>query len=123
VSIKQHGGVFGRNPTFNDVTVEGDITVDGTAIPDPSTILVDADIGTIASQDADSVNIDGGAIDGVTIGGSSAGEGTFTTLTGTGTTNIKNAVFDGFANNTASLSINQTDYAMLVDKASTLAKY
>jgi len=72
MTIKQHGGVFGRNPTFKDVTIEGDITLDGTAIPDPSTILVDADIGTIASQDADSVNIDGGAVDGVTLGTNSA---------------------------------------------------
>lgn len=80
MSIKKAGGVFGRNPTFNDVTIEGDITVDGTAIPDPSTILVDADIGTIASQDADSVNIDGGSIDGVTIGGESAGAATVTSL-------------------------------------------
>ncbi len=110
MTIKQQGGIFGRNPTFNDVTVEGDITLDGTAIPDPGTILVDGDIGstvqgydadtakyddttanftgtlqeggnnvvtanevgTIASQDADSVNIDGGAIDGVTLGTNSA---------------------------------------------------
>ena len=26
--IKQHGGVFRRNPTFNDVDVEGTLTVD-----------------------------------------------------------------------------------------------
>lgn len=31
MTIKQHGGVFGRNPTFNDVTAEGDVVVDGTA--------------------------------------------------------------------------------------------
>ena len=30
MSIKSQGGVFGRNPTFNDVTVEGSLTVDGT---------------------------------------------------------------------------------------------
>ena len=30
MTIKQHGGVFGRNPTFNDVTVEGDLSIDGT---------------------------------------------------------------------------------------------
>jgi hypothetical protein len=30
MSIKSQGGVFGRNPTFNDVTVEGDFSVDGT---------------------------------------------------------------------------------------------
>jgi len=30
MSIKSLGGVFGRNPTFNNVTVEGDISIDGT---------------------------------------------------------------------------------------------
>jgi hypothetical protein len=30
MGIKQQGGVFGRNPTFNDVTVEGTLTSDGT---------------------------------------------------------------------------------------------
>ena len=30
MSIKSQGGVFGRNPTFNDVTVEGDLSVAGT---------------------------------------------------------------------------------------------
>ena len=30
MSIKSQGGVFGRNPTFNDVTVEGDLSIDGT---------------------------------------------------------------------------------------------
>ena len=29
MSIKQLGGVFGRNPTFNDVTIEGELTFDG----------------------------------------------------------------------------------------------
>jgi hypothetical protein len=26
MTIKQNGGVFGRNPTFNDVDVEGDLS-------------------------------------------------------------------------------------------------
>ena len=30
MGIKQQGGVFGRNPTFNNVEVENDLTVDGT---------------------------------------------------------------------------------------------
>lgn len=29
MSIKQNGGIFGRNPTFNDVTIEGQLTFDG----------------------------------------------------------------------------------------------
>jgi hypothetical protein len=53
MTIKQNGGVFGRNPTFNDVTVGGSLTVDDTL-------------------NANNVNIDGGAVDGVTIGTNSA---------------------------------------------------
>ena len=37
--IKNNGGVFGRNPTFNNVEVEGDLTVDGSII---GTVVVDA---------------------------------------------------------------------------------
>ena len=59
MTIKQQGGVFGRNPTFNNVDVEGTLTVNGEPI---------SDFGTMAQQDADSVNIDGGAVDGVTLG-------------------------------------------------------
>ena len=59
MTIKQQGGIFGRNPTFNDVDVEGTLTVNGEPI---------SDFGTMAQQDADSVNIDGGAIDAVTLG-------------------------------------------------------
>ena len=29
MTIKKHGGIFGRNPTFNDVNVDGDLTVSG----------------------------------------------------------------------------------------------
>ncbi len=29
MTIKQQGGIFGRNPTFNDVTVKGSLAVDG----------------------------------------------------------------------------------------------
>ena len=37
--IKNLGGVFGRNPTFNNVEVEGDLTVEGSII---GTVVVDA---------------------------------------------------------------------------------
>ncbi len=63
MTIKQQGGIFGRNPTFNDVDVEGTLTVNGEPI---------SDFGSMAQQDADSVNIDGGSIDGVTLGTNSA---------------------------------------------------
>ena len=42
-------------------------------------------LGTIATQAANSVNIDGGAIDGAVIGGNSAAAGTFTTINASGT--------------------------------------
>jgi len=29
MSIKQHGGIFGRNPTFNNVEIEGTLTLNG----------------------------------------------------------------------------------------------
>ena len=42
-------------------------------------------LGTIATQASDSVNIDGGAIDGAVIGGNSAAAGSFTTINASGT--------------------------------------
>ena len=59
MTIKQQGGIFGRNPTFNDVEVEGTLTVDGNAVPDASTLLVDSDIGvTVQGYDADTAKRD-----------------------------------------------------------------
>jgi len=43
MSIKQNGGVFGRNPTFNDVTIEGQLTFDGDIDID-SDLKVDGDL-------------------------------------------------------------------------------
>jgi len=43
MSIKQNGGVFGRNPTFNDVTIEGELTFDGD-IDINSDLKVDGDL-------------------------------------------------------------------------------
>ena len=59
MTIKLRGGVFGRNPTFNDVDVDGTLTVGGNAVPDASTILVDGDIGsTVQGYDADTAKLD-----------------------------------------------------------------
>ena len=43
MSIKQSGGVFGRNPTFNDVTIEGQLTFDGD-IDINSDLKIDGDL-------------------------------------------------------------------------------
>jgi hypothetical protein len=45
MTIKQQGGVFGRNPTFNDVTIEGQLTFDGD-IDINSDLKVSGDIET-----------------------------------------------------------------------------
>jgi hypothetical protein len=59
MTIKQQGGVFGRNPTFNDVEVEGTLTVDGSPIPSPTDILTSSDIGsTVQGYDADTAKLD-----------------------------------------------------------------
>jgi hypothetical protein len=59
MSIKSQGGVFGRNPTFNDVEVDGTLTVGGNSVPDASTILVDGDIGsTVQGYDVDTAKYD-----------------------------------------------------------------
>ena len=71
MTIRQQGGVFGRNPTFRDVDVEGDLT-------------------------AASVDINGGTIDGTVIGGSTPAAingttGSFSSgvyLGGTGSANL-----------------------------------
>jgi len=76
MTIKQQGGIFGRNPTFNNVEVEGSLTVNGEAI---------SDFGTMAQQDADSVNIDGGTIDGTTVGITTPAAIKATTVTTSGT--------------------------------------
>jgi len=62
MTIKQTGGIFGRNPSFNEVSAE-------------------------------SVDINGGSIDGVTIGSSSAGSGSFTTLTASDDVNFDSGTF------------------------------
>lgn len=41
MTIKQQGGVFGRNPTFNDVTVEGTTSLDGPVVINESGADVD----------------------------------------------------------------------------------
>ena len=45
MTIKHLGGIFGRNPTFNDVTIDGKLTFDGD-IDINSDLKVDGDIET-----------------------------------------------------------------------------
>lgn len=53
-------------------------------LADAGTARTNLGLGTIATQDSTSVNIDGGAIDGTTVGSTTKAAGGFTTVTTTG---------------------------------------
>ncbi len=53
MTIKQLGGVFGRNPTFNDVTIEGELTFDGD-IDINSDLKIDGDLVVTGGMTVDS---------------------------------------------------------------------
>jgi len=42
MTIKQHGGIFGRNPTFNDLSVDSSLNVDGTTTSNE--VIVNGDL-------------------------------------------------------------------------------
>lgn len=177
MSIKNIGGVFGRNPKFNDVEVET-LSIAGNSVPDASTLLVDGDIGTnvqaydaglqsisglttdadkmiyttgadtyavtdltsagrailddadaaaqrttlglgtIATQAADNVNIDGGAIDGTAIGSSSVSTGKFSLVNADETYTATNATINNGqyifnnSNNPQGISYSVTRFAI-----------
>ena len=92
MTIKQQGGIFGRNPTFNNVTIEGELTFDGD-IDINSDLKIDGDlevtgtskltgnVGIGKSSGVQSLEVQGGALfgsgtDGITLtysGGNSTG--------------------------------------------------
>jgi hypothetical protein len=74
------GNATGDALTFHPAawTLSNAVTITGTW----------ANLGAVTTTD-----INGGTVDGVTIGGASAGAGTFTTLTATGATNINGGAF------------------------------
>jgi len=76
MTIRQQGGIFGRNPTFRDVDVEGDLT-------------------------AASIDINGGTIDGTVIGGSTpaAISGTTGSFSGNLTVDTNTLFVDAASNN------------------------
>jgi hypothetical protein len=63
MTIKQQGGVFGRNPTFNDVTIDGTLTFNGDIDID-SDLKVSGDLDVIGAANLDgSVTINESAAD------------------------------------------------------------
>ena len=85
-----------------------------TAIASINTTL--SGLGTMSTQSASSVNIDGGAIDGTVIGGSSAAAGSFTSLSASGSASMSSGL--GVAGTTQLAVLNVSGEAAL---SSTLA--
>jgi len=62
MTIKNNGGIFGRNPTFNDVTIEGQLTFDGD-IDVNSDLKVDGNLVVTGTGDFDGdLNVNAGSI-------------------------------------------------------------
>ncbi len=59
MTIKQLGGVFGRNPTFNDVTIEGELTFDGD-IDVNSDLTINGNLGVNVSNPSYRIHAKGG---------------------------------------------------------------
>jgi hypothetical protein len=70
MTIKQQGGIFGRNPTFNDVTVEGTLTTSG-------------------AQSFEELNVDNISIDGNTISSTNTNGNVTIDPDGTGFLNVQ----------------------------------
>jgi hypothetical protein len=75
MTIKNNGGIFGRNPTFNDVTIEGQLTFDGD-IDVNSDLKVDGNLFVTGTGDFDGdLNVNAGSI--VVDAGKRSGANTF----------------------------------------------
>ena len=83
MTIKQQGGIFGRNPTFNDLTVDGSVTVPANSI---SGNAVDGGTAGVDYLIADEV---------ITVGGTTVTHGS----NSNGTIRVEGAVSPAFALN------------------------
>jgi len=101
VALDQSAAVAGLLPVVRGGSGAGTLTGylqgNGTAAFTASATIPNTDItglGTMSTQNANNVNIDGGAIDGTVIGGTTASTGTFSSLTAT-TADINGGSIDG----------------------------
>jgi hypothetical protein len=76
------------NISTADITGTLPLANGGTGATTAPTARTNLGLGTIATQNANSVAVTGGSIDGTTIGGSTPAAGTFTTLTSNGQTSF-----------------------------------
>ena len=78
-------------PTFTGTVTIPTVDINAGAIDGTTIGASSAAAGTFTNLVATSADINGGTVDGATIGGSSAGAGTFTNLTASGTVNFNGA--------------------------------
>ena len=78
-------------PTFTGTVTIPTVDINAGAIDGTTIGASSAAAGTFTNLVATSADINGGTVDGATIGGSSAGAGTFTDLTASGTVNFNGA--------------------------------
>lgn len=115
-------GTIQLNSTTFATESSGAITV---ANVDSATNRTNLGLGSIATQAANSVNIDGGAIDGTTVGATTPAVGTFTTFTSTGiddnasstelTIDSSGNVGVGATSLTNKLTVNSSAFGQVVD--------
>jgi hypothetical protein len=85
VTIDSYAALRAGVTTVSDLETGSISAADGTAA---ATIANSTGVITVPSSVLTTADINGGTVDGVTIGGASAGAGTFTNLTSTGTVNL-----------------------------------
>jgi hypothetical protein len=85
VTIDSYAAMKAGVTTVSDLETGSISAADGTAA---ATIANSTGVITVPSSVLTTADINGGTVDGVTIGGASAGAGTFTNLTSTGTVNL-----------------------------------
>lgn len=103
------------DPAFGTVVVAGG----GTGATDAATARTNLGLGTISTQNANSVTISGGSIDGTAIGAGTPSTGAFTTLGATGIiTMASGEVVKTTVPGAYPYSVPTSDYIILVDTAS-----
>jgi len=98
VTISQGSGATVAIPNGESRIVYADGAGAGAAVVDFTGLIKLANtqitgLGTMSTQNATSVNIDGGAIDDTSVGATTANSGSFTNLTGSGTVNLNGLIY------------------------------
>lgn len=125
--IKKHGGVFGRNPTFNDVDVQGDLSIGGELILNGSAFATLSFQGTWDASTNTPTLSSGSGINGgfyiVSVAGSTVldgvsnwGIGDWATFNGSVWQRVEGGADGNFVNLTATGTVTLPDNAISGDK-------